>query len=181
MKPSNLSNRDSSNSYKTDKTDKTDKSFESYKSFNRFNKNSSLNMKKLTSFNNTTNSTRSNKPDLVNPKIIESIFQVVKMRLALENITNVTYTICKNLIEENINLIDLKHMEVNSINKFVDDLIEIIKSKNNKVDLNSDLSAYSNSKIARENEKYNPRALSEEKFYRRRTIELGKPIMNFNN
>jgi hypothetical protein len=178
MKPTNLSNRDSSNSYKTDKTDK---SFESYKSFNRFNNNSSLNMKKLTSFNNTANSTRSNKSVLVNAKIIESIFQVVKMRLALENITNVTYTLCKNLIEENINLIDLKHMEVNSINKFVDDLIEIIKSKNNKVDINSDLSAYSDSTINRENEKYNPRTLSEEKFYRRRTIELGKSIMNFKN
>jgi hypothetical protein len=165
MKPTNLSNRNSTKSYKSDF--KSDKSFNSFKSLN----NDKLN--RLTSFNYTSHS----KSVIINAKIVESIFQVVKMRLALENIANLSYSFCKNLIEENINLIDIKHMEVNSINKFVDDIIELIKSKNNK----TEYSINSNTTINLENEKYRPRAISEEKFYRRRTIELGKGLLLNNN
>jgi flagellar motor component MotA len=52
------------------------------------------------------------------------MLEVLKMRISIEGIQFNGEQQLKNLVNENLSLIDLKHIEINSINKFVDDIIE---------------------------------------------------------
>ena len=63
-------------------------------------------------------------------KLIIQLLKVLKLRLSIENINLPEETLI-SLIKQNINLIDIRYLEVSSMNTFVDDLIEIIKHDNN--------------------------------------------------
>ena len=115
----------------------------------------------------TNNSSSFNK----NEKIILSIIKVLKIRISIENIPSRRDDEYWNIIENNLNLIDLKHMEINSINRFVDDLIEIFKIPSNDDNPSDEL-------IKFEKEDYRPITTSEEKFLKRRPIEFSILLHN---
>lgn len=126
----------------------------------KFNQNSSLK-----------NTITSNNSNINNEKIIKRLLEVLKMRISIEGIQFNGEQQLKNLVNENLSLIDLKHIEINSINKFVDDIIELIKNDRENKNNYEDRNCFRNT-IQFQNHEYRPRATSEEKFRRRRTIEI---------
>lgn len=59
--------------------------------------------------------------------LVNQILKVLKLRLCIENIKLDEEKIIE-IIQENLNLIDIRYFKVSSLNVFVDDLIVIIKS-----------------------------------------------------
>ncbi len=66
-------------------------------------------------------------------KIFKQIFEILKMRLYIESIMNIKDEDLRDIIRENYNLINLRDYDIQSINKFVDDLVEIAKEENKKI------------------------------------------------
>jgi hypothetical protein len=106
-----------------------------------------------------------------NEKLIKRLLEVLKMRISIEGIPYDGEQHLKKLVQENLSLIDLKHIEISSINKFVDDIIELLKKERESNNNYQDRNLFRNT-IQFENQEYRPRATSEEKFRRRRTIEI---------
>jgi hypothetical protein len=121
------------------------------------------------SFKNTINSHNSKINN--SEKIIKRLLDVLKMRISIEGIPCDDEEQLKKLVEENLILLDLKHIEINSINKFVDDIIELIKKEKECNNIYEGRNCFRNT-IQFQNHEYRPRATSEEKFRRRRTIEI---------
>lgn len=66
----------------------------------------------------------------IDKKLFDQIFEILKMRMFIEVITSLKDNEIKDIINENLKLINLRNYDIRSINKFVDDLIEIIKLEN---------------------------------------------------
>ena len=134
----------------------------------------SLNTSKSTnkssfSFKNSTTSNRNQslinnqqKQINIDKKILKQIFEILKLRLFIESILEIKDETVKDIINENAKLINFKDYDIQSINKFVDDLVDIIKSENKK---DKNISLLNKNKSEIENEENNL------KFFRRKTIQ----------
>jgi hypothetical protein len=131
-------------------------------------------------------------------KLTIQLLKVLKMRLSIEHVYHPDEYLI-NIIKENIKLVDVKNIEIKTINNFVDDLIEIITCKSlQNESMSKNINMLTVSSINKSNnddvnkltgstniyrsvntfnkEIYQPRATSQEAFHRRRTIELGRFI-----
>jgi len=77
-------------------------------------------------------SNHNNKNNTIEKKIFKQILEVLKMRLYIDSIMNFKDEEIKDIMNENIKLINLNDYDIQSINKFVDDFVEIIKEENKK-------------------------------------------------
>lgn len=81
---------------------------------------------------NKSNSSFNDNKNSIDSKIFQKIFEILKMRLYIESIMNFKDEAIKDIMQENIKLINLNDYDIQSINKFVDDLVAIIKEENRK-------------------------------------------------
>ena len=119
------------------------------------------------------------KTEKKNMDIDKQLLTVLKMRLSIENIKNYTDEDLAGFIKNNLSLIDLEHVEVTSINKFIDELVRIIATnstinENTRSDFGTTLidEWRYNTTNNFNNSGYHPRPTSEEHFKRKRTIEV---------
>ncbi len=114
-------------------TSSTLKSAFSFKNTNGSQQIHKLNSSKAS--NNKQNANNNNKTNInsnIDKKIFQQIFEILKMRLYIECLMNFKDEAIKAIMNENIALINLRDYDIQSINKFVDDLVDIIKEENKK-------------------------------------------------
>ena len=104
-------------------------------------------------------------------KLISRLLDVLSMRIAIENINIKSNEDLKEIITSNLTLVDLKHIQIHGINKFVDDIIEILKkSEEDQMELTNTQNEETSRKI-NVDKIYRPN-MTEENFRARRTIEI---------
>lgn len=113
-------------------TTSTLKSAFSFKNTNASKLSNKSNTTKSSLKSNLTNHNNSNNNTSIDKRIFQQIFEILKMRLYIESIMNFKDEVIKDIMNENIKLINLKDYDIQTINKFVDDLVDIIKEENKK-------------------------------------------------
>lgn len=133
-------------------------------------KNSNISKNSDNSNNSKVSTKSSSRNNGIDNRILQQIFEILKMRLYIESIMNFKDEVIKEIMNENIKLINFKEYDIKSINKFVDDLVDIIKEENKKLkqvkESKSSLSEKTNKQNLNESNEFSLNSI------RRRTIQL---------
>jgi hypothetical protein len=120
--------------------------------------------------------------NLYNEKLLNQILSILQMKVVIENLSFTNEELIY-AIKERINIVDLQHFNLKSINNFVDLVFDEIKKDHNSFNFNNNLFVENLKTFSKINSNNHSETFEEISMKRRKTIELNQKdikIMKFN-